>query len=330
MQTPAQAGLAFPRRRKARRHPEEFASAADASDAYRLGYPTAAAYHEAAGRVRFPPAKATPPVKAAPAPTRAQSPPAGGLGGYLAEQDGAAAAKMAAMQERIAGEMAQDAQARAAAGAQAPQPQPAAPAQVPLVRPSARAQYPDADPVTGAGFPALPPEPRRGAPAAECAALQRTRRETRRQLCSATWRRHIYEMEQPGARSEERWRTSTWAVATMPAVDLLGQHGFPLLAQAFVEIGAQEHLPMLPTVGAHDIATALAKASMVVQAGLPPTVLEDLAAWHRRGGGPGREPTGRLSMASSQACRRVRRFRGPRWRKPPPPTERRKDIPAGG
>ena len=36
----------------------------------------------------------------------------------------------------------------------------------------------------------------------------------------------------------------------MPAVNLLGQHGFSRLARAFVELGAQEHLRVLPTVGA--------------------------------------------------------------------------------
>ena len=59
---------------------------------------------------------------------------------------------------------------------------------------------------------------------------------------------------------------------TMPAVDLHGRDGFALLARAFVELGAKEHLPALPAAGARDVASALASASALVQAGVPAEV----------------------------------------------------------
>ena len=87
-------------------------------------------------------------MKAAPAPPLAQSPPAGGLGGYGGQAGGDPGAHGRRDGPGRTGES-----GRWRAGAQPqPDPQPAVPAQVPLVRPSARAQYPDAD-------PALPPKP---------------------------------------------------------------------------------------------------------------------------------------------------------------------------
>ena len=65
---------------------------------------------------------------------------------------------------------------------------------------------------------------------------------------------------------------------TMPAVDLHGRDGFALLARAFVELGAKEHLPALPAAGAHDVASALEAASALVQAGVPAEVMVKLAS----------------------------------------------------
>ena len=65
----------------------------------------------------------------------------------------------------------------------------------------------------------------------------------------------------------------------MAAVNLAGREGFARLALAFVEIGAAEYLPALPTVGATDVNSALAKAGALVQAGVPAEVVERLASW---------------------------------------------------
>ena len=85
---------------------------------------------------------------------------------------------------------------------------------------------------------------------------------------------------------------------TMPAVDLHGRDGFALLARAFVELGAKEHLPALPAAGARDVASALAAASALVQAGVPAEVLVNLATWYRdHAGGSGSSTDGPGSVA---------------------------------
>ena len=83
----------------------------------------------------------------------------------------------------------------------------------------------------------------------------------------------------------------------MPAVDLHGRDGFALLARAFVELGAKEHLPALPAAGAHDVASALASASALVQAGVRAEVLVSLASWHRDRTGTGTSTDGPGSEA---------------------------------
>ena len=60
----------------------------------------------------------------------------------------------------------------------------------------------------------------------------------------------------------------------------MSSHGaFARLARAFVEIGAAEHLPVLPKVGASDLDSAVALASEAVAEGVPPEVFEKLVAW---------------------------------------------------
>ena len=60
----------------------------------------------------------------------------------------------------------------------------------------------------------------------------------------------------------------------------MSSHGaFARLARAFVEIGAAEHLPVLPKVGASDLDSAVALASAAVAEGVPPEVFEKLVAW---------------------------------------------------
>ena len=65
----------------------------------------------------------------------------------------------------------------------------------------------------------------------------------------------------------------------MPATDLSSHGAFARLARAFVEIGAAEHLPVLPKVGASDLDSAVALASAAVAEGVPPEVFEKLLAW---------------------------------------------------
>ena len=65
----------------------------------------------------------------------------------------------------------------------------------------------------------------------------------------------------------------------MPATDLSSHGAFARLARAFVEIGAAEHLPVLPKVGANDLDSAVALASAAVAEGVPPEVFEKLVAW---------------------------------------------------
>ena len=54
------------------------------------------------------------------------------------------------------------------------------------------------------------------------------------------------------------------SLPSMPATDLSSHGAFARLARAFVEIGAAEHLPVLPKVGASDLDSAVALASAAV------------------------------------------------------------------
>ena len=69
------------------------------------------------------------------------------------------------------------------------------------------------------------------------------------------------------------------SLPSMPATDLSSHGAFARLARAFVEIGAAEHLPVLPKVGASDLDSAVALASAAVAEGVPPEVFEKLVAW---------------------------------------------------
>ncbi|CAE7559110.1 unnamed protein product [Symbiodinium sp. CCMP2592] len=89
-----------------------------------------------------------------------------------------------------------------------------------------------------------------------------------------------------------------------------GSHAadFGQLVRAFVELGAPEHLPLLPTLGAVDVESALARASALVAGGVPATVLESLASWRsRQVEGPPVEP--------------ARSLEGPRSAGPAPSTQ---------
>ncbi|CAE7511741.1 unnamed protein product, partial [Symbiodinium sp. KB8] len=129
---------------------------------------------------------------------------------------------------------------------------------------------------------------------------------------------------------------------TMPAVDLHGRDGFALLARAFVELGAKEHLPALPAAGAHDVASALASASALVQAGVPAEVLVSLASWHRDHTGtgsstdrPGSEalvisstpPPGSIGRGRNRRRSAVPGDEGPPPDPAPVPPGRRGDLP---
>ena len=61
------------------------------------------------------------------------------------------------------------------------------------------------------------------------------------------------------------------SLPSMPATDLSSHGAFARLARAFVEVGAAEHLPVLPKVGASDLDSAVALASAAVAACTPPT-----------------------------------------------------------
>ena len=79
----------------------------------------------------------------------------------------------------------------------------------------------------------------------------------------------------------------------MPATDLSSRGAFARLARAFVEIGAAEHLPVLPKVGASDLDSAVALASAAVAEGVPPEVFEKLLAWRADQKPAGRRHCGR-------------------------------------
>ncbi|CAE7652917.1 unnamed protein product [Symbiodinium sp. CCMP2592] len=65
----------------------------------------------------------------------------------------------------------------------------------------------------------------------------------------------------------------------MSAVDLSAGGGFAQLARAFVDIQAQEFLPVLPAVGVHDLRGALDNTGALLLAGVPEEVLLRLGAW---------------------------------------------------
>lgn len=59
----------------------------------------------------------------------------------------------------------------------------------------------------------------------------------------------------------------------MTAVDLSANGGFAQLARAFVDIQAQEFLPLLPAAGVRDLRGALADTGALLLAGVPEEVL---------------------------------------------------------
>ena len=65
----------------------------------------------------------------------------------------------------------------------------------------------------------------------------------------------------------------------MTAVDLSVNGGFAQLARAFVDIQAQEFLPLLPAAGVRDLRGALADTGALLLAGVPEEVLLRLVAW---------------------------------------------------
>ena len=75
----------------------------------------------------------------------------------------------------------------------------------------------------------------------------------------------------------------------MTAVDLSANGGFAQLARAFVDIQAQEFLPLLPAAGVRDLRGALADTGALLLAGVPEEVLLRLAAWRPAPAGPGRD-----------------------------------------
>ena len=98
------------------------------------------------------------------------------------------------------------------------------------------------------------------------------------------------------------------SLPSMPATDLSSHGAFARLARAFVEIGAAEHLPVLPKVGASDLDSAVALASAAVAEGVPPEVFEKLLAWRadrdlRAAGGAAGGP-GPLVPAGKEAASR--------------------------
>ena len=75
----------------------------------------------------------------------------------------------------------------------------------------------------------------------------------------------------------------------MTAVDLSANGGFAQLARAFVDIQAQEFLPLLPAAGVRDLRGALADTGALLLAGVPEEVLLRLVAWRPAPAGPGRD-----------------------------------------
>ena len=75
----------------------------------------------------------------------------------------------------------------------------------------------------------------------------------------------------------------------MTAVDLSVNGGFAQLARAFVDIQAQEFLPLLPAAGVRDLRGALADTGALLLAGVPEEVLLRLVAWRPAPAGPGRD-----------------------------------------
>ena len=75
----------------------------------------------------------------------------------------------------------------------------------------------------------------------------------------------------------------------MTAVDLSANGGFAQLARAFVDIQAQEFLPLLPAAGVRDLRGALADTGALLLAGVPEEVLLRPGAWRPAPAGPGRD-----------------------------------------
>ena len=75
----------------------------------------------------------------------------------------------------------------------------------------------------------------------------------------------------------------------MTAVDLSANGGFAQLARAFVDIQAQEFLPLLPAAGVRDLRGALADTGALLLAAVPEEVLLRLVAWRPAPAGPGRD-----------------------------------------
>ena len=73
----------------------------------------------------------------------------------------------------------------------------------------------------------------------------------------------------------------------MTAVDLSANGGFAQLARAFVDIQAQEFLPLLPAAGVRDLRGVLADTGALLLAGVP--VLLRLVAWRPAPARPGRD-----------------------------------------
>ena len=87
----------------------------------------------------------------------------------------------------------------------------------------------------------------------------------------------------------------------MSAVDLSAGGGFAQLARAFVDLQAQEFLPLLPAAGVSDVKGALASTGALLLAGVPEEVLLRLGAWRPEPAGPSRDPT--AGQATGQLAR---------------------------
>ena len=86
----------------------------------------------------------------------------------------------------------------------------------------------------------------------------------------------------------------------MTAVDLSANGGFAQLARAFVDIQAQEFLPLLPAAGVRDLRGALADTGALLLAGVPEEVLR-LVAWRPAPAGPGRDLLPRPAVSQAQS-----------------------------
>ena len=94
----------------------------------------------------------------------------------------------------------------------------------------------------------------------------------------------------------------------MTAVDLSANGGFAQLARAFVDIQAQEFLPLLPAAGVRDLRGALADTGALLLAGVHEVILR-LVAWRPAPAGPGTDLVPR--PAASQLARPTLKPGGP-------------------